>query len=139
MIFRLHSGSLLSYSKKKRKRKLAKVTTRFYSLSFFVNRCQSLLLVLPRGQSLSLDVPLVCLIINDRRCTATSKQFILRHMMICQLLNDTNREKLCTQLSTRIAVWLLLTFHMFLQSVKFYTFYYHVLKSTDVWKMWFIK
>ena len=30
-------------------------------------------------------------------------------------------------------------FHMFTQSIKFYTFYYHVLKSTDVWKMWFIK
>ena len=93
MLFRLHSGRLLSYSKKQ-KRKLAKVTTRFYSLSFVVTRCQSLLLVLPRCQSLSLNVLLVCLIINDRKCTATSKQVIIRHMTICQLLNDTHREKL---------------------------------------------
>ena len=26
-------------------------------------------------------------------------------------------------------------FHMFTQSIKFYTFHYHVLKSTNVWKM----
>ena len=26
-------------------------------------------------------------------------------------------------------------FHMFTQSIRFYTFYYHVPKSTDVWKM----
>ena len=26
-------------------------------------------------------------------------------------------------------------FHMFTQSIKFYTFYYHVLKSTDILKM----
>ena len=25
-------------------------------------------------------------------------------------------------------------FHMFTQSIKFYTFYHHVLNSTDVWK-----
>ena len=100
-----------SLIRKKKKRKLAKVTTRFYSLSFVVTRCQSLLLVLPRCQSLSLNVLLVCLIINDRECTATSKQVIIRHMTICQLLNDTHREKLCfTQFSTRMAVWLLLTF-----------------------------
>ena len=30
-------------------------------------------------------------------------------------------------------------FHLFTQSIKFYTFHYHVLNSTDVWKMWFIK
>ena len=28
---------------------------------------------------------------------------------------------------------------MFTQSIKFYTSHYHVLKSTDIWKMWFIK
>ena len=31
------------------------------------------------------------------------------------------------------------SFHMFTQSIKFYTFHYYVFKSTDVWKMWFIK
>ena len=30
-------------------------------------------------------------------------------------------------------------FHMFTQSIKFHTFHYPVLKSTDVWKMWLIK
>ena len=30
-------------------------------------------------------------------------------------------------------------FHVFTQLIKFYTFHYHVLKNTDVWKMWFIK
>ena len=30
-------------------------------------------------------------------------------------------------------------FHMFTESIEFYTLYYQVLKSTDVWKMWFIK
>ena len=28
--------------------------------------------------------------------------------------------------------------YVFTQSIKFYTFYYHVLKKTDVWQMWFI-
>ena len=30
-------------------------------------------------------------------------------------------------------------FHMFTQLSKFFTFHYHLLKSTDVWKMWLIK
>ena len=30
-------------------------------------------------------------------------------------------------------------FHIFTESVKLYTFHYHVLKSTDVRKMWFMK
>ena len=29
-------------------------------------------------------------------------------------------------------------FHMFTQWIKLFSFYYYVLKSTDVWKMWFI-
>ena len=36
-----------------------------------------------------------------------------------------------------MAAWLLLAFflfHMFTQSITFYTFYYHILKSTDVLK-----
>ena len=28
-------------------------------------------------------------------------------------------------------------FHMFIQSIKFYTFHYHMLKITDVWKSTF--
>ena len=41
-------------------------------------------------------------------------------------VNDTHRERLCfTQFSTRMTAWLLLTFfHVFTQSIKFYTFYY---------------
>ena len=30
-------------------------------------------------------------------------------------------------------------FHMFTQSIKFYTFHCHLLKRAEVWKMWFIK
>ena len=47
-----------------------------------------------------------------------------------RVISDTHREKLCfTHLSTRMAAWLLLTFFMcFTQSVKFYTFHYHVLR-----------
>ena len=30
-------------------------------------------------------------------------------------------------------------FHMFTLSIKFYTFHYHILKGTDVWRRWFIK
>ena len=30
-------------------------------------------------------------------------------------------------------------FHMFTQSIKFYTFHYHVLKSTHVCEVWFMK
>ena len=53
------------------------------------------------------------------------------------VFNDTHREKLCfIQFSTRMAASL---FHMFTESVKFYAFYYYVLKGTDVLKMWFIK
>ena len=44
-------------------------------------------------------------------------------------------EKMCfTQLSTRMAAGLLLTFVIYLhnESINFYTFHYHILKSTDV-------
>ena len=45
--------------------------------------------------------------------------------------------------STRMTAWLLLTFficlHIFTQSIKFCTFLYQILKSTDVWKIVFIK
>ena len=30
-------------------------------------------------------------------------------------------------------------FHIFTQTIKFYRFYYHILRSTDAWKMGFIK
>ena len=43
-------------------------------------------------------------------------------------VNDTFWEKLCfTQFSTRMAAWLLLTFFMFTQSIKFFAFHYHLL------------
>ena len=54
--------------------------------------------------------------------------------------NDTDKEKLCfTQFIARMAAWLLLSFIIRLhnQLSKFYTFYYHILKSADVWKSWF--
>ena len=55
-----------------------------------------------------------------------------RILKIQSLANDTHREKLLRfiQLSTRMSVWLLLTFsYIFTQSIKFYyTFYFHVLK-----------
>ena len=41
-------------------------------------------------------------------------------------------------LHNSVQEWLHL-FHMFTQLIKYYTFYYHLLKSTDAWKMWFIK
>ena len=51
--------------------------------------------------------------------------------MFGHLLDDTHREKLCfTQFSTRVAASDF--YRMFTQSAKFYLFYYHVLKSTDV-------
>ena len=44
-------------------------------------------------------------------------------------INDTHREKLCfTRFGTRITAWLL----QLVQSVKFYTSFYHVLNNTDV-------
>ena len=48
-------------------------------------------------------------------------------------LNDTRRRKLCfTQLSTRMAVWVLLIFVISLNKpFKFQTLYHHVLKSKD--------
>ena len=30
-------------------------------------------------------------------------------------------------------------FSMFRQLINFYTFYFHILRSTEIWKMWFIK
>ena len=33
----------------------------------------------------------------------------------------------CTHFSIRVATWLILTFFMFTQSIKFYTYYYHIL------------
>ena len=44
---------------------LSFVVTRCHSLSFVVTRCHSLSLVIIRCHSLSLDVPVVCLFIND--------------------------------------------------------------------------
>ena len=47
-------------------------------------------------------------------------------------LNDTQREKLFYSIQYKngyLAASSL--FHMFTQAIKFYTFYYHVLKSTD--------
>ena len=45
--------------------------------------------------------------------------------------------------SKRMAAWLLLWpfsyVYYIILLITFYTFYYHVLKSTDVWKMWFFK
>ena len=52
--------------------------------------------------------------------------------------NDTHRVLQCfTQFNIRMAVSDL--FHVFTKSIKFYTFYYHIVRSTDIWKMWFIK
>ena len=51
------------------------------------------------------------------------------------LVNDTDREKLCfTQFSEAKNRSLAATdlFHIFTQSIKFYTFQCHILKSTDV-------
>ena len=58
--------------------------------------------------------------------------------------NDTHREKLCfTRFSTRIDWNRSLSasdlFHTFTQSIKLYPFHCHILKSTYVWKRWFIK
>ena len=44
----------------------------------------------------------------------------------CILLNSV-QERLCLAPSD--------LFHMFTQSVKFYTFYHHILKSADVWNL----
>ena len=49
------------------------------------------------------------------------------------IFNDTHREKNCfTQFSTRMHVWLLLTvFICFRQSIKVYSFHYHVLNTNE--------
>lgn len=49
------------------------------------------------------------------------------------IFNDTHREKNCfTQFSTRMHVWLLLTvFICFTQSIKVYSFHYHVLNTNE--------
>ena len=57
--------------------------------------------------------------------------------------NDSHRKKLCfTQFSIRIYWNRSLAdsdlFHMFTYLIKSYTFHYHILKSTDVWKRSFI-
>ena len=58
---------------------------------------------------------------------------MLYNIVYSIMFNDTHREKLCfTQFSTTMAAWLLLTLLLLIQLIKFYTFYYHVLKSTDV-------
>ena len=56
---------------------------------------------------------------------------------ICRYLNDNHREKLCfTYFSTRIYWNISLAtsdlFHMFSLPIWFYTFYFHILKGTDV-------
>ena len=55
-------------------------------------------------------------------------------------INDIHREKLSYSIQYKngcLAASDL--FYMFTRSIKFYTFDYHILKSTDVWKRWFIK
>ena len=54
---------------------------------------------------------------------------ILRKQPSRDVLNNTHREKLCfAQFSIRMAASDL--FHMFTQSIKFYTFHYHILKDS---------
>ena len=60
-------------------------------------------------------------------------------------LSNTHREKLYFTQSTTKMFWNKTLappdlFHMFTQPIfkkKLYTFHYHILKSTDVWKRWF--
>ena len=68
-------------------------------------------------------------------------QRIVRFIHAEQLsLTIPSGKKSFTQFSTRMAAWQLPTFFICLQkSVKHYTLYYHIIKSTDIWKRWFIK
>ena len=57
-----------------------------------------------------------------------------------EIFNDAHREKLFYSIQYKNG-WSAASdlFHMFTESIKFYTFYYHTLKSTNVWKESFIK
>ena len=57
--------------------------------------------------------------------------FSLQYFVQDGCFNDTHLKK--TVLLNLVQERLLLTFfHMFTQSIKLYTFHYHILKSTDV-------
>ena len=90
-----------------------------------------------------LNTPLVCIFNFPQemlwRNTFAKKKINQTFTIKTFLINDTHREKLFYSIhykNGRLAASDL--FHMFTQTIKFYTFYYHVLKIT-VWKMWFIK
>ena len=141
------SGSLLSYLKKKKNQP---------KQSLFVTRCHSLSLVVPlvvircttRGHSLyhllyhllslvvirchslyyslSLDVLLVCLFINDRFYNVK----IYRYNGNTVFINDTLRDRLIfTHFSTGMTGWLLLIFLICLRNQLCST---HSIISTDV-------
>ena len=59
-----------------------------------------------------------------------SARFTAKFELVFALMIVTGKNCAFAQFSTRIAAWLL--FHMFAQSIKFCTFYYHVLKSADI-------
>ena len=67
----------------------------------------------------------------------------LEVVLLIVSLTLISRKNCLTQFNTRI-YWITSSaashlFHMFTQSVKTYIFHCHILRSTDVWKRWFIK
>ena len=63
-------------------------------------------------------------------------------LKLSDTLKDTQRETLFYSIQYK-NLFISLTasdiFHVFTQTIKFYTFHCHILKSTDVWTRWFIK
>ena len=70
--------------------------------------------------------------ISFEKCCGKSNRF-----------NDTHTAKLLyamhTEISWNINLAVSEIFHMFTQSIKFYTSHCHILQSTDAWTKWFIK
>ena len=62
---------------------------------------------------------------QSSKLTVSMTAFVIITGESCVLLSSV-------QEFIEIKAWLLLNFFMFTQSIKFYTFYCHVLKSTDV-------
>ena len=82
-----------------------------------------------------------CFSVNIAKLLSNRTPSVAASAFSLQVINNTHRVKTVFN-SIESKNGCLATsdfFRMFTQSIKFYTFHYYVLKSTDVWKMRFIK
>ena len=85
-------------------------------------------------------------VLIPRYCIYLLKAFIYwMHLFHWRdLFNDIHRVKLCFIQCSTIIYWnrrlaASERFHMFTKPINFSKFHCHILKTTDVWKRWFIK